>query len=145
MEVRVLFWALAGGAERRLPPYILGMAPNPLQHLMPTCHGAKAVAAGAEPAAAPPAADALAGTVRLNEIFHSIHGESTWAGMPCVFVRLTGCPLRCTYCDTEYAFREGRTATLREIVEFDHRSVDFVSELMAVLLPFAAIGLHLGE
>ena len=46
-------------------------------------------------------------TLRVNEIFHSIQGESTWTGLPCVFVRLSGCPLRCTYCDTEYAFREG--------------------------------------
>ena len=44
----------------------------------------------------------------INEIFRSIQGESTWAGLPCVFVRLTGCHLRCGYCDTEYAFHEGR-------------------------------------
>ena len=94
------------------------MATNPLQHLMPTCSGAKAAAAGSVLAAGAGAGtDPLDGTLRLNEIFHSIQGESTWAGLPCVFVRLTGCPLRCTYCDTEYAFREGRTATLREIVE----------------------------
>jgi 7-carboxy-7-deazaguanine synthase len=46
--------------------------------------------------------------VRVNEIFHSIQGESTWAGCPCVFVRLTGCNLRCIWCDTAYAFYEGR-------------------------------------
>jgi len=46
--------------------------------------------------------------LRINEIFYSIQGESTHAGRPCVFVRLTGCPLRCNYCDTEYAFYEGR-------------------------------------
>src|SRR5580658_4426653 len=45
--------------------------------------------------------------VRVNEIFHSIQGESTWAGRPCVFVRLTGCNLRCTWCDTAYALYEG--------------------------------------
>ena len=94
------------------------MQPNPLQHLMPTCSGARS-AAGA-PATAQPGpeapSDVLAATVRLNEIFHSIQGESTWAGLPCTFVRLTGCPLRCTYCDTEYAFREGKTATLGEIL-----------------------------
>jgi 7-carboxy-7-deazaguanine synthase len=58
-----------------------------------------------------------ADTLRINEIFHSIQGESTWAGQPCVFVRLTGCHLRCTYCDTEYAFREGETRPIDEIVE----------------------------
>ena len=70
------------------------MATNPLQHLMPTCSGAKAAATGSVLAAgAQPTGDPLDGTVRLNEIFHSIQGESTWAGLPCVFVRLTGCPL----------------------------------------------------
>jgi 7-carboxy-7-deazaguanine synthase len=56
-------------------------------------------------------------SLRLNEIFHSIQGESTWAGLPCVFVRLTGCPLRCRYCDTEYAFREGARRTIRSILD----------------------------
>jgi len=55
-------------------------------------------------------------TLYVNEIFYSIQGESSHAGRPCVFVRLTGCPLRCTYCDTEYAFHEGRTMHLDEIV-----------------------------
>ena len=55
--------------------------------------------------------------LRINEIFHSIQGESTWAGRPCVFVRLTGCNLRCVWCDTEYAFREGRQMPVAEIVE----------------------------
>jgi 7-carboxy-7-deazaguanine synthase len=54
--------------------------------------------------------------LRINEIFHSIQGESTWAGCPCVFVRLTGCHLRCVYCDTEYAFTEGRHRTLDAVV-----------------------------
>jgi 7-carboxy-7-deazaguanine synthase len=56
-------------------------------------------------------------TLTVNEIYHSIQGESTWAGQPCVFVRLTFCDLRCTYCDTEYAFYEGTKRTLDEIVE----------------------------
>jgi len=53
----------------------------------------------------------------VNEIYQSVQGESTWAGLPCVFVRLTFCDLRCTYCDTEYAFYEGKKMTLAEIVE----------------------------
>ena len=55
-------------------------------------------------------------TLTINEIFYSIQGESTFAGQPCVFVRLTGCDLRCTYCDTEYAFYEGKRRSLDEIV-----------------------------
>lgn len=55
-------------------------------------------------------------TLVINEIFHSIQGESSFAGMPCVFVRLTYCNIRCSYCDTEYAFYEGKRMTLDEIV-----------------------------
>jgi 7-carboxy-7-deazaguanine synthase len=55
--------------------------------------------------------------LRVNEIFCSIQGESTRAGCPCVFVRLTGCHLRCRYCDTEYAFKEGTSRPVGEIVE----------------------------
>lgn len=55
--------------------------------------------------------------LRVTEIFHSIQGESTHAGRPCVFVRLTGCPLRCTWCDTEYAFYGGSDWSLDAIVE----------------------------
>ncbi len=54
--------------------------------------------------------------LRITEIFHSIQGESTWSGLPCTFVRLTGCPLRCVWCDTEYAFHGGDRLTLDEIV-----------------------------
>ena len=54
--------------------------------------------------------------LRINEIYKSIQGESSWAGLACVFVRLTGCHLRCHYCDTEYAFHEGRWMTLAEIL-----------------------------
>ena len=57
-----------------------------------------------------------AATLHVNEIFYSIQGESTHAGRPCVFVRLTGCNLRCDWCDTEYAFSEGRRMTVAEIV-----------------------------
>ena len=55
--------------------------------------------------------------LKVNEIYHSIQGESTNAGLPCVFIRLTGCNLRCTYCDTEYAFFEGNERSFDEIVK----------------------------
>ncbi|MGH7839993.1 MAG: radical SAM protein [Candidatus Binataceae bacterium] len=55
--------------------------------------------------------------LRVNEIFYSIQGESTWAGRPCVFVRLTGCNLRCVWCDTPYAFYEGRQMAIAAIVD----------------------------
>jgi 7-carboxy-7-deazaguanine synthase len=55
--------------------------------------------------------------LHITEIFHSIQGESTWSGLPCTFVRLTGCPLRCVWCDTEYAFHGGERRSLDEIVE----------------------------
>jgi len=52
----------------------------------------------------------------INEIFHSIQGESTFAGEPCVFVRLTACDLRCRWCDTSYAFHEGRKMSVDEVL-----------------------------
>jgi 7-carboxy-7-deazaguanine synthase len=52
----------------------------------------------------------------VNEIFYSIQGESTYAGRPCVFVRLTACDLRCSWCDTEYAFHEGHKESLDEVL-----------------------------
>lgn len=54
--------------------------------------------------------------LRVTEIFHSIQGESTHAGRPCVFVRLTGCNLRCVWCDTAYAFHGGSSRSLEEIL-----------------------------
>ncbi|HEY6360161.1 MAG TPA: radical SAM protein [Vicinamibacterales bacterium] len=53
----------------------------------------------------------------INEIFYSIQGESTYAGRPCVFVRLTACDLRCSWCDTSYAFYEGRKRTLDDVMQ----------------------------
>jgi len=53
----------------------------------------------------------------VNEIFKSIQGESWFAGMPCVFLRLTGCNLRCNYCDTKYAYEEGEEFSVEELVE----------------------------
>ena len=52
----------------------------------------------------------------INEIFHSIQGESTHAGRPCVFVRLTACDLRCSWCDTPYTFTEGRKMSLDDVI-----------------------------
>src|SRR3984957_14757745 len=63
-----------------------------------------------------PQAKAATDTLTINEIFYSIQGESTFAGQPCIFVRLTGCDLRCTYCDTEYAFYEGKRRTMDAII-----------------------------
>lgn len=53
----------------------------------------------------------------INEIFHSIQGESTHTGLPCVFVRLTACDLRCSWCDTPYAFHEGRKMSLDAVLD----------------------------
>src|SRR6266581_3876268 len=54
-------------------------------------------------------------TLVVNEIYLSLQGESTFAGLPCIFIRLTACNLRCSYCDTAYAFTEGEKKTLEEI------------------------------
>jgi 7-carboxy-7-deazaguanine synthase len=56
-------------------------------------------------------------TLMVNEIFHSIQGESLYSGRPCVFIRLTGCNLRCTYCDTTYAYDEGGPRSIDDIME----------------------------
>ncbi len=55
-------------------------------------------------------------TLKINEVYESIQGESSWAGERCVFVRLTACDLRCTYCDTEYAFYEGKKRLVSEVL-----------------------------
>src|ERR1700724_3713197 len=65
----------------------------------------------------------------INEIYQSIQGESTWAGERCVFVRLTFCDLRCNYCDTEYAFYEGKKTSLKEIVD---RAASFKCPLIEI-------------
>jgi 7-carboxy-7-deazaguanine synthase len=55
--------------------------------------------------------------LKVNELFYSIQGESSHAGRPCVFVRLTGCNLRCSYCDTRYAYDEGQNLEIDEIID----------------------------
>jgi len=59
----------------------------------------------------------MADTLVINEIYLSLQGESTFAGLPCIFIRLTGCDLRCSFCDTVYAFTEGKKKTFAEIFE----------------------------
>ena len=54
--------------------------------------------------------------MKVNELFYSIQGESSFAGLPCAFIRLTGCNLRCAWCDTQYAFDEGNELSIREIM-----------------------------
>lgn len=56
-------------------------------------------------------------SLRINEIFHSLQGESSTVGLPTTFVRLTGCPLRCGYCDTAYAFHQGQQMALEDILQ----------------------------
>ncbi|MGB2115833.1 MAG: 7-carboxy-7-deazaguanine synthase QueE [Porticoccaceae bacterium] len=56
-------------------------------------------------------------SLRITEIFHSLQGETTTTGLPTVFVRLTGCPLRCDYCDTAYAFEGGEKMTIKDILD----------------------------
>jgi len=66
--------------------------------------------------------------LKINEIYFSIQGESSYAGLPCVFIRLTGCNLRCTYCDTEYAFYEGQDYSVKDVIakvgEYDCKLVE---------------------
>ena len=55
-------------------------------------------------------------TLIVNEIYLSLQGESTFAGLPCIFIRLTACDLRCSYCDTAYAFTEGKKRRLEDVL-----------------------------
>jgi 7-carboxy-7-deazaguanine synthase len=69
----------------------------------------------------------MEGVLTINEIFHSIQGESTYTGRPCVFVRLTACDLRCSWCDTPYAFAEGSKMSVDAIVsQVDQYGCDLV-------------------
>src|SRR4051794_19637704 len=64
-----------------------------------------------------PVASADTATLRVTEIFYSLQGETTRVGLPTVFIRLTGCPLRCCYCDTAYAFQGGSGMAVTAILE----------------------------
>ena len=73
----------------------------------------------------------------INEIFHSIQGESTHAGRPCVFVRLTACDLRCSWCDTPYAFHEGHKVSVDDVVaEVDSHRLSSMSRSRAASRSF---------
>ncbi len=79
-------------------------------------------------------------TLVVNEIYLSLQGESTFAGLPCVFVRLTACNLRCSYCDTAYAFTEGGKQTLPEILAAIRKLVEpFQSGATANRLPLVEL------
>src|ERR1700749_2642284 len=67
----------------------------------------------------------------VNEIYLSLQGESTFAGLPCIFVRLTACNLRCSYCDSAYAFTEGKKQSL----------VDIRAEIQRLAKPYANLSL----
>ena len=68
-------------------------------------------------------------TVRMTELFYSVQGESTTSGLPTVFIRLTGCPLRCHYCDTSYAFQGG------ELINID----DILAQVAACHCPYVCV------
>ena len=77
---------------------------------------------------------AVSGTLVINEIYLSLQGESTFAGLPCIFIRLTACDLRCSYCDTAYAFTEGKKKSLADILaEVQRLAVPFSSSQPSAL------------
>jgi 7-carboxy-7-deazaguanine synthase len=79
-------------------------------------------------------------TLVVNEIYLSLQGESTFAGLPCVFVRLTACNLRCSYCDTAYAFTEGARRTLDEtLAEVRKAAAPFANQPGAYRLPLVEL------
>ena len=70
----------------------------------------------------------MADSLLVHEIYLSIQGESTFAGLPCAFVRLTGCDLRCSYCDTAYAFTGGKSMSIDEVINELEKQCDFTGE-----------------
>ncbi|MDR3634239.1 MAG: radical SAM protein [Isosphaeraceae bacterium] len=91
-----------------MPPTLTEPAPSP--------NGAELHALDERPNRLRPLAGKPPGTLVVHEIYRSIQGESTFAGLPCVFVRLTACNLRCGYCDTPHAFTQGKTLGLDDVV-----------------------------
>ena len=61
--------------------------------------------------------------IKINEIFHSIQGESTYAGLPTVFIRTSGCHLRCDYCDTQYAYQEGSNFSVSDLLQYSPKKL----------------------
>lgn len=82
----------------------------------PACPAPSSKRGPQAPFSVPGAEGILVQSLRIHEIFYSVQGESTHAGRPCVLVRLTGCPLRCAYCDTTYAFSGGMSMTVAEVL-----------------------------
>lgn len=83
---------------------------------------------------------AMPETLVINEIYLSLQGESTFAGLPCVFVRLTTCNLRCSYCDTAYAFSEGRKMELRDVqAEIVRLATPFAAQSSRIRLPLVEL------
>ncbi len=76
-----------------------------------------------------PLRDKPEGSLVVHEIYRSLQGESTFAGLPCVFVRLTACHLRCVYCDTPHAFQQGETLALDDVVA---RVLDYGDDLVEI-------------
>lgn len=82
----------------------------------------------------------MAESLVINEIYLSLQGESTYAGLPCIFIRLTACNLRCSYCDTAYAFAEGRKMLLPDIEqEVDRLALPFASAAGTEKLPLVEL------
>ena len=76
----------------------------------------------------------------MNEVYVSLQGESTFAGLPCVFVRLTGCNLRCSYCDTAYAFTEGKKMDLSNVLaEIRKLAVPYAQSKSSIRLPLVEL------
>lgn len=71
----------------------------------------------------------MSATVTVTETFVSLQGESTWAGLPCYFIRLTGCNLRCTYCDTRYAYAGGQLTSVEDLAAAFRRSGAAIAEI----------------